>query len=98
MKSPPRLPPYTFAIEGKVLALIDLKHGVSITNGIEAVLNDLHWHMNGLKGYRIIYRDTNEQWDGIAHRDAVFLSFVPLNTRSREVAINLARQMADWPT
>lgn len=97
---PPRLPAYTFAIEDKIIAVVDLKHGLSVTNGVEAVLRDLHFHMQGLNGYRIIYRDTNDQWDGIAHRGAVFLSFVPLNTRSREVAINLARQKPDdeWPT
>lgn len=100
MSMPPRLPPYTFAIEDKVIAVIDLKHGVSVTNGVEAVLKDLHWHMGGLNGFRIIYRDTNDQWDGIAHRGMIFLGFVPLNTRSREVAINLARQKSadEWPT
>jgi hypothetical protein len=94
----PRLPPYTFSIEGKVLALVDLKHGVSITNGVEAVLKDLHFHMQGLRGFRIIYRDTADIWDGIAHRGDAFLSFVPLHERSKEAAIAKAMAITDWPT
>jgi hypothetical protein len=99
MNAKPRLPPYTFTIDDKVLVLIDLKHGVSITNGVEAVLRDLHWHMQGLNGYRIIYRDTNDDWEGIAHCGAVFLGFVPLRERSRQAAIDRARAIpaADWP-
>jgi hypothetical protein len=100
VSQPPRLPPYTFAIEGKVLALIDLKHGISITNGVEAVLKDLHFHMQGLNGYRIIYRDTSDQWDGIAHRGMIFLSFVSIAEKSRERAIARALEIPadEWPT
>lgn len=95
---PPRLPPYTFAIEDKVIAVVDLKHGLSVTNGVREVLKDLHWHMQGLNGYRIIYRDTMDFWDGIAHRGSSFLGFVILRETSRQRAIQRALEMPDWPT
>ena len=52
--------------------------------------------------YRIIYRDTYDDYDGLAQRDGRFVTYVPLRTKDRFKAIALARAGIDtagrdWP-
>jgi hypothetical protein len=97
------LPLYTLTIEGNVLCCVDIKRGISITNGAEAVVADLAAHITAdFDQYRIIYRDTTDTWDGIAHAGPRFVGFVPLHTKDRAKAIALARagidrHGRDWP-
>lgn len=103
-----QLPLYTLAIESDVLCCVDTKRGRSITNGVEMVIADLAINLgaapphHGFERYRIIYRDTDDMWDGIAHAGLRFLGFVPLRTKDRSRAIALARagidcNGRDWP-
>lgn len=99
-----RLPLYTLTIDGAVLCCVDIKRGRSITNGAEEVIADLAAHFpDSFDGYRVIYRDTEGTWDGIAHRGPAFLRFVALRTADRARAIAMARigidcNGLDWPT
>jgi hypothetical protein len=98
-----RLPLYTLTVEREVLCCVDIKRGLSITNGAEAVVADLAANFpDNFDGYRIIYCDTEDIWDGIGHRGAVFTRFVHLQTKDRQRAIALARAGIDangndWP-
>lgn len=97
-----KLPLYTLTIDGDVLCCVDLDRGRSITNGVEMVIADLAQGMQPFDRYRIIYRDTDDMWDGIAHAGVRFLGFVPLRTKDRSRAIALARAGIDctgrdWP-
>lgn len=105
---PPGLPTYTMVIHGGIICCTDLNKGTTITNGAEAVLNDLKQHFkrqiptHDFARMRIIYRDTTDTWDGIAHRDGLFIRFVPLRTKDFQRAISLAsvgidRCGRDWP-
>lgn len=97
------LPPYTMNIEDNVICLTDLKRGLTITNGAELVVQDLAKLLGpDLIRHRIVYRDTTDTYDGIAHRHGRFLNFVPLRTKDRSRALALAkagidRVGRDWP-
>jgi hypothetical protein len=82
---------YHLFFEQDVIVLIDIGTGQSITNGIETVLTDLAETIENLGQYRIIYRDTMQIYDGIAHNGSRFVGFVPLRTRDRTNAIEMAR-------
>ena len=91
---------FRLAIEGQILILVDVGKGKakSITNDVEWVLSELHLMLgDDLDGMRIIYRDTMQRWDGIAHRGAAFLGFVHLNEPSRPRAVLRALEHRDWP-
>lgn len=98
-----QLPLYMLTIESDVLCCVDTKHGRSITNGVEMVIADLALGMeSSFDKFRIIYRDSDDMWDGIAHAGLRFLGFVPLRTKDRSRAISLARagidcNGRDWP-
>jgi hypothetical protein len=93
---------FTTQIEGDVVILTDLTTGTSITNSAEGVVAEVALWMSETL-YRIVYRDTLGGYDGLAHRGDQFLGFVPLNTRDRNRAIDLAKRGIDcngkpWPT
>ena len=91
-------------LEGDVVILTDLKTAISITSSAEEVVLEMAWMLGPtFQRYRIIYRDTMDNYDGLAQRDGVFLGFVPLNTQDRHRAVALANAGIDcngepWPT
>lgn len=86
---------YTLSIEGNVIALVDLGTGVSVTNTTAEVIAELALMIPNLNGYRVIYRDAMQNWDGLAQRDGRFIGFVPLATTDRQTAVDLARRGVD---
>lgn len=46
----------------------------SITNDAEAVVADVH---HRYPGRRIIYRDSDSNWDELVHDNGVFVNFAP---------------------
>lgn len=95
---------YHLEVDGKVLVLTDIKAGRSITNSAEWVVRDLAaMFPDDFDDYRIVYRDTMDRYDGLAHRGAEFIGFVPIQTRYRHVAVTCALTNKDrngdpWPT
>lgn len=64
-------------VRGEFVFLVDLsaKHGgVTITNDAEGVTADVALSH---PGKRIIYRDTDGQWDELLHTDGVFKGYGP---------------------
>jgi hypothetical protein len=58
----------------KVVFLVDLATGVSVTNGAEAVVEEVS---KSYPNYLICYRDTLGEWSELKVRDGAFLSFGP---------------------
>ncbi len=58
---------FTYSIVGNVISIVDLKLGNrSVTNDIESVLRKIeHYHQGSIAGIKIMYRDSEEMWDGI---------------------------------
>lgn len=99
------LPHYHMLAEGNLICLIDLKypHSPTITNAAELVIADLRriWGAD-FAGKRVIYRDTDDTWDGLAHNGRIFTGFVTLQTKDRDLAVRMATGGIDksnnpWP-
>jgi hypothetical protein len=67
---------FTYSMSPDVIAITDLDLGntitdldlgnKSVTNDIENVLRKIeYWHQGPIKGYRIMYRDSEGIWDGV---------------------------------
>ena len=58
---------FTYSILGNVISIIDLDLGNrSVTNDIENVLRKIeYYHQGSIVGFKIMYRDSEEIWDGI---------------------------------
>ncbi len=58
----------------RIIWIIDLDQGVSITNNAERVVRSiLGWYDN----HRIYYRDTDGRWDELVHDGRNFTGFAP---------------------
>src|SRR5262245_20065017 len=70
-----------------VIAITDLDLGnKSVTNDIENVLRKIeYWHQGPIKGYRIMYRDSERIWDGV-HWDGNEATFLYLGETDEERA------------
>ena len=70
---------FTYSISPDVIAITDLDLGKkSVTNDIENVLRKIeYWHQGPIKGYRIMYRDSEGIWDGV-HWDGNQATFLYL--------------------
>jgi hypothetical protein len=79
-----------------VIALTDLDRGRSITNDAEQVVATLREHLGDLDRFRIIYRDSEGRWDGIATIRSHFVGFVPLRCDNLDRAITVARRREPW--
>lgn len=62
--------------------IIDLDGDLSVTNDAERVVEELARHYGER---RIVYRDSNGDWDELRHRGARFLGYAP----AREMAVAL---------
>lgn len=79
-----------------VVVLIDRNEGDrSVTNDAEAVVRQIREVLD-LTARRIVYRDTEGKWDGIAVANGEFHHFVPLRADDRETAVYLARNRGKW--
>ena len=58
----------------RIVWIEDCDGHVSVTNDAEAVCRHLQ---HDFPGYRIIYRDTDGNWDELVHRDGVFERYAP---------------------
>ena len=56
--------------------IIDENGPVSVTNDAEAVVQ---FEASRYPGRRIIYKDSMEQWDELAHENGEFTGFLPYN-------------------
>jgi len=66
---------YTVNDDGSV-HIVDLLGGMSVTNDAEAVLMEIHHHID-LTGRDVTYRDTEGQVDRLLHEKGVFKGFAP---------------------
>lgn len=58
----------------KIVWIIDLDGGYSVTNDADKVCRELN---ERYPGYRIIYRDTMGNWDELEHKNGQFLGYRP---------------------
>jgi hypothetical protein len=79
---------FTYAILGNIISIVDLNLGNrSVTNDIENVLRKIeHYHQGSITGSKIMYRDSEGIWDGVAW-DGEHASFFAL----REIEEGRAR-------
>ena len=59
---------FTYAMLGNVISIVDLNLGNrSVTNDIENVLHKIeHYHEGSIASFKIMYRDSDGFWDGVA--------------------------------
>lgn len=78
-----------------VVVVEDLSDGTmtTVTNGAEQVVEDLL--RQGLDLRRLVYRDTSNQYDGIAVKDGRFRTFVLLGQDQEDLAARDALAMDD---
>lgn len=77
---------YSYTIEDGVVCIVDRDEGgMSVTNGIEHVLNELRARDIDLS-LPIIYRDTMGVWDEIIVKDETFVDFQSIGVRDKEKA------------
>ena len=78
---------YEVQIIDDVFVVTDLdKGGISVTNDIENVLQDLSYSMD-LGGRPVIYRDSMGRFDGVNHILGRFVSFSSLNETNVYAAV-----------
>lgn len=101
MSTPLRLPKavYKWERHGNVLAIVDLWSARlptrSVTNDIEAVLDNLRQEGHLRLGDRVIYRDTEQRWDEVAiDAECRFAEFRPLGADTAEAAIAKLQEQA----
>ena len=75
---------YSARLEGELILVLDLYSDadptMSVTNDAETVVREcVADHGN----YRIVYRDTEGQWDELVHVDGTFRSFAPIDEGTR---------------
>jgi hypothetical protein len=75
---------FTYSILGNVLSIVDLNLGNrSVTNDIENVLRKIeHYHQGSIVHFKIMYRDSEQIWDGIDW-DGEHASFFALREKRR---------------
>jgi hypothetical protein len=78
---------FSFTLQGDVLKIWDLGLGSqSVTNDAENVLRKIEaWYKKPLTGYRIMYRDSMETWDGMEW-DGQEVRFFPLREAQEHAA------------
>lgn len=76
---------YSYTIEDDIVCIVDSDEGLSVTNGIEQVLDELHIARVDLT-LPVIYRDTMGIWDQIIVKKGGFHSFRSIGERDKEKA------------
>jgi hypothetical protein len=78
-----------------IIIVIDLGGTVSVTNDAERVVEELAEHFD-LTMCRIVYRDTEGRYDGLALKGGSFAGFVHLGVFTEEEALKLADSRPHW--
>jgi hypothetical protein len=85
------LPNYTHSIHEvgaqRVVALVDARDGLTITNAAEDVIADLRRRELLLTGDRVIYCDSDGRWDELCVDASGFVGFRLLGVYSLEAAL-----------
>ena len=83
---------YKIYPDDKILSIIDLKNGKSVTNDIEFIINTIAAKENNIELciYKVIYRDTVNVWDGFDNKTRKFIS---LNLESEYAAIEAIKKL-----
>ena len=66
-------------VAGNIVFIVDNDGPVSVTNDAEAVCRFLDDHY---PSHRIVYRDTQGDWDELLHNNGVFTGFGPYRENS----------------
>lgn len=86
---------FTESIGPFIVAVIDLNEGLSVTNDIENVIEDLK-AFHDFSHTRLIYCDSEGRWDGVAIVDGKFARFVPLGHKDKQQAVQAALNSSNW--
>lgn len=62
----------------RVIFIVDEDGPLSVTNDAEGVVAELH---EALPGFRVVYRDTEGDWDELVHDAGVFTGYRPTPNR-----------------
>lgn len=73
---------YRFDRIDHVLIVIDNDRGRSVTTDAAQVVDDLARSGNLQPTDRLIYRDTQGEWDELIHRDNRFVGFAPVRVQT----------------
>jgi len=72
---------YTYQVDGNVLFIEDLDSGMTVTNNIENVLEEISEDLGtSMQNYDVIYRDTDGLIDGVTTKDGKFEDFYLIRT------------------
>lgn len=85
---------FTYSISpDNILQIIDQDQGKSVTNDIEHVLQEISREENRpLTGCKVIYRDSDGNWDGVELTDAgEFHRFYSVNESDQQRALQKVR-------
>ena len=79
---------YLYQIESGVLVIIDLDRPgkISVTNNIKRILMDIKSEIGTLPD-KIIYRDSQGEFDGIEHKEGIFKRFYPVRETDLHTAL-----------
>jgi len=66
------------SVLGKMVFIVDNDVGVTITNDAENVVKDV---LAKYSNHRIIYRDTDGNWDELLHWNGTFTGFAPYRAK-----------------
>lgn len=69
------------SVLGKMVFIVDNDVGVTITNDAENVVKDV---LAKYPNHRIIYRDTDSNWDELLHWNGAFTGFSPYQKSQRK--------------
>lgn len=80
---------FEYQVLDDVIVIFDLNMGGrSVTNDIHNVLDHIEQEIGGIKGKRVIYRDSHGIFDGIGvTRNGEFTNFYSLNVKSLDAAL-----------
>jgi hypothetical protein len=72
--------------------------GRPLTNIADAIIELLvsEHGFRDIDKYRIIYEDTEGEWDGMATKDGKFSGFVAMSARNKSEATEVARIRPEW--
>lgn len=72
---------FSYSVDGNVVCIIDHDDGMSVTNDVENVIDDIAALGIDVNSNHIIYRDTDGYWDGIEVKNGGFVCFFPIHVR-----------------
>ncbi|MCB1177626.1 MAG: hypothetical protein KDK36_08625 [Leptospiraceae bacterium] len=83
---------YLFEILDNVLVIIDLDKGMSVTNNINEILEEIESEIVKLPELAI-YRDSMKVFDGIEHSKGKFKRFYPIQETDLEIALKKVKEI-----